>query len=113
MSPTVFAKAALIAAASLPALAAAQSDPGQVATLEEMEVVAPVPPLDRSLLLLRRRVTPSLPCLGCGVIAEGPGLGWALLEYLLLPAEPAVLEDAARLAAEARYAAFGPDLGAR
>ncbi|HZP11932.1 MAG TPA: hypothetical protein VFB36_05880 [Nevskiaceae bacterium] len=115
MRSNLFCLAALAMATSAAVAADGQSAASDDQVfLEELTVVAPVAPLDRPLLFLRA-ITNALPCLGCqdpqGV--ERPPDEMSMLEFLLLPAEPAPQDRAAALARSVRYEGFGPDTGPR
>jgi len=96
--------AALVLSAGLTAQAA--EPPEDPVSLEPMIVMAPIAPLDRSLILLRLLVERSTPCLGCDAVLRTPRAPAAarLLSYLLMPTEPPPVGDSERLLFEIKLA---------
>ena len=93
-----------LCALALAAPVAALADQDAV-ELEPLTVTAPVNALDRSQRLLRLLIERSAPCLGCdAVLVRSPEPRTVtLLKYLLLPAVPPDVDEAARLAAYLRH----------
>jgi hypothetical protein len=100
----------LLATADSPARAADAEDGAVV--LEDMTITPSPAPLDASLVLLRKLLERSAPCMGCDAVLlprrEDPAL--TLVKYLFLPSTPPVPDDAARLASEARRANSVPEI---
>jgi hypothetical protein len=87
------------------AAVAADDEAAQPQPLEPMTVTAPVPPLDRSLQLLRELAKKSTPCLGCDAVlaVAQPAPGMSLLQYLFAShRSPNEVDAATKQAADAK-----------
>lgn len=104
---------ALLALLAFAAGAQAPADPADSAVkLDPITVTGATEPLDRSLHLLRLLVDQSAPCLGCDAVLRikaRPPVALTVLEFLLLPTEPPVVDEATRLARDIKLQ-DSPDL---